>query len=233
MVIRVAQQALKSGASRVIIATEDQAITEVANQYQIESVITANTHASGTDRLAEAARKLRLPDEEIIVNVQGDEPFIEPALIHSIAQLLHHRDDCPMGTAAHPIQDPAEFLNPNVVKLTCDQQGRVLTFSRAPIPYPRDVLKSAYEQGSDPVKLLREQGQQTWGLRHIGIYSYRNKFLQQFAALPVAASEQVEALEQLRVLEQGERIAVFLTPSLPAPGIDTPEDLERARRLLR
>jgi 3-deoxy-manno-octulosonate cytidylyltransferase (CMP-KDO synthetase) len=240
MVVRVAQQALKSKARQVVVAAEDQIIVDACLAHKIQAIKTAATHASGTDRLAEAARILNLPATEIIVNVQGDEPFIEPQLIDAVAALLQPylaastvNDAAPsdprrpiaiqMGTAAHSISDPADFFNPNVVKVVADKSGNALYFSRAPLPYPRDIMLNA-DEASRLKQLIASAEAGHLGLRHIGIYSYRNQFLQQY--------ETMEALEQLRVLENGFPIALYLTPSLPAPGIDTPADLERARALL-
>ncbi len=240
MVVRVAQQALKCQARQVIVAAQDPVIIQVCLQHQIQAVQTAATHLSGTDRLAEAARILQLPPDEIIVNVQGDEPFIEPDLINAVGQLLVARAELKgtasmttalMGTAAHPIHDVDDFFNPNVVKVVADKKQNALYFSRAPIPFARDVMASADQSiRSEQLAQLANQGQ--LGLRHIGIYSYRNHFLQQFAQWLATPHEQTEALEQLRVLENGFQIALHLTPTLPAPGIDTPADLERARALL-
>jgi 3-deoxy-manno-octulosonate cytidylyltransferase (CMP-KDO synthetase) len=217
MVIRVAQAAARSKAQRVVIAAQDQPIIDAAKQFGFEAVATAATHASGTDRLAEAARKLQLGSEQVIVNVQGDEPFIQAELINQTAQLLLANNDYKMGTAAHPISEEADFLNPNVVKVVLDQNDCAMYFSRAPLPHQRDA--TAVRQAN-------------WGLRHVGIYAYRNHFLQTFSTWPEAQLEKTEALEQLRVLANGEKIAVYLTPTLPMPGIDTPEDLLRARARL-
>jgi 3-deoxy-manno-octulosonate cytidylyltransferase (CMP-KDO synthetase) len=243
MVVRVAQQALKSKARQVIVAAEDQIIVDVCLAHKIQAIKTAATHSSGTDRLAEAARLLQLPETEIIVNVQGDEPFIEPQLIDSVAALLQpslisanlseiaKANPLQMGTAAHSISDPADFFNPNVVKVVTNLVGNALYFSRAPLPFPRDIMLN--QDDSQRSALLTETAKnEQLGLRHIGIYSYYNQFLQQFAQWPPTPYEKLEALEQLRVLENGFLIALYLTPSLPAPGIDTPADLERARALL-
>ncbi len=222
MVVRVAHAARQSQATRVVIAAEDAAIVEAAAAHGIEAVLTDATHQSGTDRLAQAARILQLEQNTIIVNVQGDEPFIEPALINQTAALLINDPACLMSTAAHSIAEKSEFLNPNVVKVVLDVHGHALYFSRAPIPYPRDTIDLS----------IGSQSQANWGLRHVGIYAYRQHFLQQFSSWPPHPLEVIEALEQLRVLARGHKIAVYLTPSLPMPGIDTPEDLIRARARL-
>jgi 3-deoxy-manno-octulosonate cytidylyltransferase (CMP-KDO synthetase) len=216
MVIRVAMQARLSQANRVVIATQDQIIMDAAKTAHVEAVLTESSHNSGTDRLAQASQLLQLAPDTVVVNVQGDEPFIEPDLINQTAALVQRNAQINMSTAAHPIDNEADFLNPNVVKVVVDLHGCALYFSRAGIPFVRDP---------DP-------RQANWGLRHVGIYAYRQSFLQQFAAWPGHRLEQIEALEQLRVLAHGHKIAVYLTPTLPMPGIDTPEDLNRARARL-
>jgi 3-deoxy-manno-octulosonate cytidylyltransferase (CMP-KDO synthetase) len=220
MVIRVAMQARLSQADQVVIATEDRAIVDAAKLAGIDAVLTANTHTSGTDRLAQASQLLKLAPETVVVNVQGDEPFIEPELINQTAGLVQRDSQISMSTAAHPIDNEADFLNPNVVKVVLDMNGCALYFSRASIPFLRDRQDAFAARQSN------------WGLRHVGIYAYRQSFLQQFAAWPTHALEQIEALEQLRVLAHGHKIAVYLTPTLPMPGIDTLDDLTRARARL-
>ncbi|MDI1267684.1 MAG: 3-deoxy-manno-octulosonate cytidylyltransferase [Polaromonas sp.] len=222
MVVRVAQRALLSGASRVVVATDSPRIAESCAAFQVSTVLTHADHPSGSDRLAEACNLLRLGDDEVVVNVQGDEPLIDPALIDAVAGLLADRPDCAMSTAAHAINSITDLNNPNVVKVVLDARNTALYFSRAPIPVARDA-----------------GGQAWWGagsqlpppLRHVGIYGYRVGFLRQFPALPQAPLEQLEQLEQLRALWHGHRIAVHVTAQAPGPGVDTPEDLERVRRL--
>ena len=182
--------------------------------------MTAPQHPSGTDRLAEASRLLRLADTDVVVNVQGDEPLIAPSLIDEVAALLGRRDDAAMGTAAHPIAEVPEFTNPNVVKVVTDATGLALTFSRAPLPWWRDGFAQGIHALPEPAPL-----------RHIGIYSYRCGFLRRFPTLAQAPLERIEALEQMRALWHGHRIAVHITDHAPAPGVDTPDDLERVRRL--
>jgi 3-deoxy-manno-octulosonate cytidylyltransferase (CMP-KDO synthetase) len=184
--------------------------------------MTRPDHASGSDRLAEAATLLGLNDDAVVVNLQGDEPLIEPALIDACAGLLAQHRDCVMATVAHAIHDLADYLNPNVVKVVLDAQSRALLFSRAPLPWWRDGSASAGAPAlpSEPP-----------ALRHVGLYAYRAGFLRRFPALPMAPLERTEALEQLRVLWHGERIAVHVTPHAPGPGVDTPQDLERVRLL--
>jgi 3-deoxy-manno-octulosonate cytidylyltransferase (CMP-KDO synthetase) len=185
----------------------------------VRAVLTRSDHATGSDRLAEACTLLGLADSDIVVNVQGDEPLIEPTLIDACAALLVRQTDCVMGTAAHAIEHHDEFVNPNVVKVVCDREGRALYFSRAPIPWWRDGPAS---QLSAPPPL-----------RHIGLYAYQVGFLKRFPGLSASPLEAIESLEQLRVLWHGHRIAVHVSDTRPGPGVDTPEDLARVRALFR
>ena len=221
MVVRVAQRAQQSSAQRVVVATDDQSIIEACESAGVEAVMTRADHPSGSDRLAEACGLLGLAPDHIVVNVQGDEPLISPALIDAVAALLHERGEASMGTAAHAIEDAADFANPNIVKAVLDHQGMALYFSRAPIPWWRDGSAAAGQPA------LHAHA----ALRHVGIYSYRAGFLQQFPQLPQAPLEVIESLEQLRVLWHGHRIAVVVTQHAPGPGVDTPEDLVRVRAL--
>jgi 3-deoxy-manno-octulosonate cytidylyltransferase (CMP-KDO synthetase) len=221
MVVRVARRAAESGASRVVVAADDAEIADACRAHQVDCILTRADHATGSDRLAEACRLLGLDAEHPVVNVQGDEPLIDPGLIDACAALLAARTDCVMSTAAHAIDAPAEFTNPNVVKVVVDGAGRALYFSRAPIPWWRD----GNAQG---VARLPAQAP----LRHIGIYGYRAGFLRRFPDLPPCPLEQIESLEQLRVLWHGERIAVHVSDTRPGPGIDTLDDLTRVRQLL-
>jgi 3-deoxy-manno-octulosonate cytidylyltransferase (CMP-KDO synthetase) len=223
MVVRVAQRAAQSGASRVVVATDHERIRTACERHGVAAVMTRADHASGSDRLAEACALLGLDGEAIVVNVQGDEPLIDPALIDACAALLQHRADCVMATAAHAIHNVADYANPNVVKVVCDREARALYFSRAPLPWWRD----GYAQGLASVTALPEPAP----LRHVGLYAYRAAFLRRFPLLEAAPLEKLEALEQLRVLWHGERIAVHVSPHAPGPGVDTPEDLDRVRRL--
>ena len=222
MVVRVAQQALKSRARRVVVAADSPQIIEKCEVFGIAAVLTRPDHASGSDRLAEACDLLGLADDDVVVNVQGDEPLIDPALIDAVAEQLGKRPDCAMSTAAHAIDALAEFMNPNVVKVVLDARGTALYFSRSPIPAARDSAGMAWWQAADAL---------TVPLRHIGIYAYRVSFLRIFPTLPPSPLEQLESLEQLRALWHGYRIAVHVTDLAPGPGVDTPEDLERARAL--
>ncbi|RQP22903.1 3-deoxy-manno-octulosonate cytidylyltransferase [Piscinibacter terrae] len=219
MVVRVAQRAALSKAAQVVVAADHAEIVAACKAHGVDVVLTREDHPTGSDRLAEAATQLGLSDEAIVVNVQGDEPLIEPSLIDACAGLLFEHRDCVMGTAAHEIDDPAEFRNPNVVKLVRDAQGRALYFSRAPIPWWRDGYAQGIAQLSQPLPL-----------RHVGLYAYQVGFLKRFPTLAASPLEAVESLEQLRVLWHGERIAVHVSDARPGPGVDTPEDLERVRR---
>jgi 3-deoxy-manno-octulosonate cytidylyltransferase (CMP-KDO synthetase) len=220
MVVRVAERARSSSAQAVVVAADSPSIVEACAAHGVQAVLTGVDHPSGTDRLAEASRKLGLADSHVVVNVQGDEPLIDPALIDAVAALLDGAGDAVMSTAAHPITSVAEFTNPNVVKVVTDARQLALYFSRAPIPWWRD----GYAGG---IASLPEAAP----LRHVGIYGYRCDFLRAFPLLPPAPLEQLEALEQLRALWHGHRIAVHVTADAPGPGVDTPEDLERVRRL--
>ena len=222
MIVRVAQQALKSGAERVVVATDSVEVIEKCRQFNIDALLTRGDHASGSDRLAEACALLQLPDDALVVNVQGDEPLIDPQLILETAALLAARPDCAMSTAAHAIDTLADFESPNVVKVVLDHRNTALYFSRAPIPMARDWAGQPWWlSGSEQPKPLR----------HIGIYGYRAGFLKRFPSLTPAPMEQLESLEQLRALWHGFQIAVHLADSSPGPGVDTPQDLERVRQL--
>lgn len=219
MVVRVAQRAAGSSASRVVVAADDQRIVDACRSHGVSALLTRSDHVSGSDRLAEACEQVGLDGEAIVVNVQGDEPLIATSMIDACASLLAQRSDCVMATVAHAIDDAAEFANPNVVKVVLDAAGRALYFSRAPIPHWRD-------RASGDTLPTHPQP-----LRHVGLYAYRAGFLRRFPTLPAAPLEAVEALEQLRVLWQGERIAVHVSTERPGPGVDTPADLERVRAL--
>ena len=221
MVVRVAEQAEKSGAAQVVVAADAPEILAACSAHGVRAVPTRADHPSGSDRLAEACEQLGLTGDDIVVNVQGDEPLIEPALIDAVANLLRKQVLAPMGTAAHAIKTVEEFTNPNVVKVVTDAQGLALSFSRAPLPWWRDGFAGGIHQlPTDPAPL-----------RHIGIYSYRAGFLRAFPTLSPAPLEQCEALEQLRALWHGHRIAVHVAPHAPGPGVDTPEDLARVQAL--
>jgi 3-deoxy-manno-octulosonate cytidylyltransferase (CMP-KDO synthetase) len=218
MVVRVAERAALSGAARIVVATDHADIAAACNAHGIEVAMTRADHPSGTDRIAEVAAALGLADDAVVVNLQGDEPLIDPALLAACAARISAA--VPMATCAHPLHDMADVFNPNVVKVVLDRAGRALYFSRAPIAWHRDGFAASREHlpaGYAP-------------LRHIGLYAYRNTFLQQYPRLEPAPLEVVEALEQLRVLWHGVPIAVHITDNAPAAGVDTPEDLERVRQ---
>ncbi len=218
MVVRVAQRAAASGAQRVVVAGDDERILQACARHGVQAVLTRQDHPSGSDRLAEACGLLGLDGDDIVVNVQGDEPLIDPALVQRCATLLAARPDCVMSTAAHAITELNDYTSPHVVKVLLDAAQRALIFSRAPLPWWRD----GHAQGITALPWPRP-------LRHIGLYAYRAGFLRGFPALPPAPLEQCESLEQLRVLWHGHRIAVHLAEHAPGPGVDTPEDLARVR----
>ena len=216
MVVRVAQRAQMSQATTVVVAADDERIVEACQSHHIPALLTRSDHISGSDRLAQACDILGLADSELVVNVQGDEPLIEPQVINAVAQLLALREDCCMSTVAHAITDADELTNPNVVKVVLDRFNTALYFSRSTIPFWRD---GAHATTAAPVETLR----------HVGIYGYRASFLRAFPGLPHSPLEAMESLEQLRVLWHGHKIAVHVSPETPGPGVDTPEDLARVR----
>ena len=216
MVIRVAERAQQSLAHSVVVATDSPEIQAACDEHQIECLLTSADHPTGTDRLAEVAQILKLPANALVVNVQGDEPLIPPELINQVAQTLADNAQCAISTIAVPIHDTPEIDNPNVVKVVLNRNGEALYFSRAPIPFVRDAQSTVKKNH----------------LRHLGIYAYRAEFLQAYTRLEPAPPEQAEALEQLRALWNGYRIAVHIASKAPPAGVDTPEDLERVRKLL-
>jgi 3-deoxy-manno-octulosonate cytidylyltransferase (CMP-KDO synthetase) len=222
MVVRVAQRAAQSKAYQVVVAADSLEIIQACQAHGVRALLTKMDHPSGSDRLAEASALLGLGTDDLVVNVQGDEPLIEPDLINQVAELLVQRDTASMSTAAHEIHDLDEFTNPNVVKVVLDQSQLALYFSRAPIPWWRDGFANGIQSLPHPAPL-----------RHIGIYAYRVGFLQSFPSLPAAPIETGEALEQLRALWHGYRIAVHIAPEAPGTGVDTLEDLMRVRALLQ
>ena len=225
MVVRVAQRAALAGVVRCVVAADDESIVAACAQHGIEAILTRKDHPSGSDRLAEACVLLGLTGDDVVVNVQGDEPLIDPALIDAVAKLLRTRPEASMGTAAHPIGSLSDYRNPNVVKVVCDAKGLASYFSRAPIPFSRDHADEAWWDTAAP-----KAGHAGFTpLRHIGIYSYKAGFLREFPQLLPAPTEAMEQLEQLRALWHGHRIAVHITPDAPGAGVDTPEDLERVR----
>ena len=212
MVVRVCERAAQSGAAAVHVATDDERIAQAVRAHGHQALMTRADHSSGTDRLAEAAMLLGLRDDDIVVNVQGDEPLISPRLIAQVAATLADHSDASVSTACHPIHEEAALANPNVVKVVIDAKGYALYFSRSRIPYPREADAGCY--------------------RHAGIYAYRAAFLNRYAQLEPAPLEKAEALEQLRVLWHGYRIAVAVSEAEIPPGVDTPGDLEAVRRML-
>ena len=222
LVVWAAERARASGADEVIIATDHQEIADAVATRGWKVCTTSVAHATGTDRLAEAVALLGLAPEEIVVNVQGDEPLIDPMLVRKVAAELALRPKASIATAAHAITTAAEFFDPNVVKVVIDTGGYAQYFSRAPIPYARDAF--ARSRSELPADLP--------ALRHIGIYAYRVSYLREYADLSPTAAERFEALEQLRALGHGHRIAVTFWDGPMEPGVDTAEDLERVRKRL-
>lgn len=229
MIVRVAQQAALSRASSVVVATDSTEVATVCKAHTTACVMTRADHPSGSDRLAEACVQLGLADDAIVVNVQGDEPLIDPALINAVAQCLAQRPDCAMSTAAHAIDDSHEWNNPNIVKVVLDAHNTALYFSRSLIPYDRDGVRRAQHGASQAAP---ETDLSALPLRHIGIYAYRVGFLKRFPTLAQAPIEHLEALEQLRALWHGERIAVHVSQTAAGIGVDTLDDLARVREVL-
>ncbi|MGP1615919.1 MAG: 3-deoxy-manno-octulosonate cytidylyltransferase [Pollutimonas bauzanensis] len=219
MVVRTAERAALSGATRVVVATDDARIQAAVQKHGFEALLTRADHPTGTDRLAEVARQLALAPGAIVVNVQGDEPLIDPRLINQVAQLLAGQPDAAIATCATPILDARSLFNPNVVKVVCTRQQRALYFSRAPIPWARDALADGGQRLAGGLPALH----------HIGLYAYRVDFLERYSSLPVGPLESFESLEQLRALENGYAIAVHIAAAHPAAGVDTADDLARVR----
>lgn len=220
MIVRVVEQVLQSAASQVFVATDDEQIKAAVEAAGYAAILTQSDHPSGTDRLAEAVDQLGLADDAVVVNVQGDEPLIDPALINAVAAKLIADASLSMSTACHHIDTAADFLNPNAVKVVLDSRQRAMYFSRAAIPWPRDAFMQ--QQSVLPPELTP--------LRHIGIYGYRAGFLRTYRELSPSSIESIEALEQLRVLWHGYSIGVHIAADAPMAGVDTPEDLARVRQ---
>lgn len=223
MVVRTAEQALKSGASRVIVATDAEEIAQVTRSAGLETVLTSPDHPTGTDRLSEVVRTLNVAPEQIVVNVQGDEPLIDPSLIDQVAQTLAQNPSASIATLGVPITEADTLFNANTVKIVVDHTDHALYFSRAPIPWAREALADGVQRLAPGLPALQ----------HIGLYAYRTSFLQVFPTLPRGSLEQIELLEQLRALEHGYRIVVSRSAHPPAPGIDTAEDLAKVRDIVR
>ena len=221
MVVRVAERARASGATRIIVATDHEDIAAACAAHGVSAVLTRADHPSGTDRIAEVAQVLGLGAHEVVVNLQGDEPLIDPSLLAACAARIDA--NTPMATCAHPILDAIDVFNPNIVKVVLDKLGRALYFSRATIPWHRDAFAASH----DSLPLAQFAGHPP--LRHIGLYAYSNAFLQAYPKLDVSPLESIEALEQLRVLWHGYPIAVHVTQEAPHGGVDTPDDLARVR----
>ena len=222
MVVRVAERALLSGAEEIWVATDHAEVKAVAEAHGLRAMMTRSDHPTGTDRLAEVAARCGWSDETLVVNVQGDEPLIDPAVIvQTVQQLAMSGAD--IATVAHAIDEAADFFNPNIVKVVCRADGDAAYFSRAPIPYARDHF--AHETGGETLPAGLP------ALRHIGLYAYRVDFLKAYSSLTLAPTEQFESLEQLRALWHGYRISVACVDNAPAPGVDTPEDAARMREL--
>lgn len=221
MIVHVAAAARRAQSDGVWVAADDERIVAVVRQHGFEAVMTRVDHTSGTDRIAEVVDSLQWDDADIVVNVQGDEPLLEPSLVKAVADALLADPEAAMATAAHPLSAPDDFFNTNVVKVVCDSRGRALYFSRAPIPWDRDRFASSRDEfpANFPAR------------RHIGLYAYRVSFLRRFGQLAVSPLERCESLEQLRALWHGYPIQVVSVDHAPVPGVDTPEDLERVRRL--
>jgi 3-deoxy-manno-octulosonate cytidylyltransferase (CMP-KDO synthetase) len=221
MILHVAERAMTSGARAVHVATDADAIAGVCAAAGVSVVMTRDDHDSGSERLAEACSRLRLADSAIVVNVQGDEPLLPPALIRQVAGLLADSPGAAMASLFHRITDPAEVFDPNVVKVVCDDSGRAMYFSRAPIPWDRGTFAQYAGTGAPSEHF-----------RHIGLYAYRAGFLRRYVTLTRAPLERLEALEQLRALHHGETVMMAEACTLPGPGVDTLQDLERVRRIV-
>src|SRR5262245_24434163 len=221
MIVRVAERARESGARETYVATDHRDIAQAVERAGFKAVMTRADHATGTDRIAEAVERLGLDAKAVVVNVQGDEPLIEPGLVRAVASLLEETPEAAIATACHAIRDAEEFFDPNAVKVVLDHAGLARYFSRAPVPWARDAFAKS------PRTLPAEMP----CYRHIGIYAYRVAFLRVFPRLEVSPLERFEALEQLRALWHGYAIAVAVRQDAPVPGVDTPEDLARVRAL--
>jgi len=221
MVVHCARRARESGASRVVVACDHLDIKAAAEAAGFEALLTRSDHDTGTDRLAECVTLLKLPAQTLVVNVQGDEPLVNPVAVRQVAQRLQDSPHCAIATACYPISSRAQFENPNVVKVVLNLQDEALYFSRAPIPWPREAFGGAGTRWPE--------GLPAW--HHVGLYAYRVEFLQAFTQLSRSVLETFESLEQLRALSHGYRIAVVVSKEAPAPGVDTPEDLEKVQGL--
>ena len=218
MVIHVVKQSLKSKANDVVVATDDQKIFDVVKKFGFKAMMTDINHKSGTDRVVEVVNLMGWSDHEIVVNVQGDEPLINPSLIDHVAEYLDHHEDVFVSSACHSISYYDDFINPNNVKVVVDKNSQALYFSRAPIPFPRDKFAQ---------KMMGKEG----FFKHIGIYAYRAQFLKGYKNIAQTELEDIEKLEQLRILYAGYKIGIVESIDNPMIGVDTPEDLEKVRKL--
>jgi 3-deoxy-manno-octulosonate cytidylyltransferase (CMP-KDO synthetase) len=223
MIRHVHERACESGAADVVIATDDERIAATARGFGARVCMTSPDHASGTDRIAEAVAQLGWHDDTLVVNLQGDEPLLPSALLVAVARTLEAHPGADLATLAVRLDDAEQLFDPNVVKVVCDRDGYALYFSRATIPWKRDLFVSGENPGRDWIDGLH---------RHLGIYAYRAGFLAHYAELPASPLERMEALEQLRVLWNGGRIAVGLADEAPPAGVDTADDLQRVARAL-
>jgi 3-deoxy-manno-octulosonate cytidylyltransferase (CMP-KDO synthetase) len=223
LIIHTAKQALASNANKVVVATDHKIIYDLCNSFKIEAVMTSSEHNSGTERLIEAAKLLHLNDEEIVINVQGDEPLIAPSLINDLADFIISKKIA-MATIAHPLKNYADIINTNIVKVVLDSQANALYFSRSAVPYYRDGFADL-NKISLPTNINI--------LRHFGVYAYSAKFLYSYAKMTPSILEQVEALEQLRVLYNGHKIAVMITENEHAPGVDSEADFLHVKQILQ
>lgn len=233
MVLHVVERALQAGAESVVVATDDSRVQQAVAAAGYPVIMTSPDHQSGTERLVEVAEALGWDDDTLVVNVQGDEPLIDPALIREAARQLVLHTDAVMATLAHPIHDHADFINPNVVKVVIDDAGYALYFSRAPIPWPRDAFAAQHVLSGQADAPQQTMPHDLGALRHIGLYAYRAGFLRTYASLVPSPLERFEMLEQLRVLWHGHRISIGIAPFAPALGVDTQEDLARVRELFQ
>lgn len=223
MLEHVYRRAEKSGAETIVVATDDQRIADAVEAFGGKVCMTAATHESGTDRIAEVAQQLTWPDDTVVVNLQGDEPLMPPDLLRRVASTLLDHEAADVATLGVPLADPQQLFDPNVVKVVADRAGYALYFSRAAIPWRRGVFDNAQSPRPDWLEGLH---------RHLGIYAYRAAFLKRYAGLPQSPIERMESLEQLRVLWNGGRIAIDFIDESPPPGVDTADDLQRVRDVL-
>ena len=224
MIVRVASRASLSKAEHVVVAVDDEQVLSVVSEAGFDAVLTDKDHPSGSDRVMEVAKVRGWEAHDIVINVQGDEPLLPPAIIDQMADYMRSNPDIEIATLSQPVESAEDFINPNVVKVLSDVHGRALYFSRAPIPYPRDeMLADTLSDATIAANDVR---------RHVGVYAFRVHALQRFVGLTNSSLERIERLEQLRWLEDGGHIAVLPSIEQIPGGVDTPEDLERVRRIV-